>query len=83
VLDELESQILEFGIGHRQLDGDFQHVLAEEGHPGGAVGLLQVAAGRQWSATVENADVVEAQKAALKHVAAGAVLAVDPPGKVE
>ena len=66
-----------------QLDGDLQHVLAEEGHPGGAVGLLQVAAGGQRSAAVEDADVVEAEEAALEDVLAEAVLAVDPPGEVQ
>ena len=52
-------------------------------HPGGAVGLLEVAAGRQRRAAVEDADVVEAEEAALEHVPAVAVLAVDPPGEVE
>jgi hypothetical protein len=52
-------------------------------HPGAAVGLLQVAAGRQRRAAVEDADVVEPQKTALEGIVAGAVLAVHPPGKVE
>ena len=69
------------------MDGDlprqFQHVLAEEGHPGRAVGLLEVAAGGQRGAAVEDADVVEAEKAALKDVFAEAVLAVHPPGEVQ
>ena len=71
------------GVGHRQLDGDLQHVLAEQRHPGGAVGLLEVAAGRQRRAAVEDADVVEAQEAPLEDVPARAVLAVDPPGEVQ
>ena len=82
VLDELERDVLVAGIVLRQLDGDLQHVLAEERHPGGAVGLLEVAAGRQRRAAVEDADVVEAEEAAFEHVAARAVLAVDPPGEV-
>ena len=80
---ELERHVRVVRIGHRQLDGDLEHVLAEEGHPGGAVGLLQVAAGRQRRAAVEHADVVQAQEAALEDVPPGAVLAIDPPGEVE
>ena len=83
VLDELERHVRVVRIGHRQLDGDLEHVLAEQGHPGGAVGLLQVAAGRQRRAAVEDADVVQAQEAALEDVPPGAVLAVDPPGEVQ
>ena len=40
-------------------------------------------AGRQRGAAVEHADVVEAEEAALEHVLAEAVLAVDPPGEVQ
>ena len=68
---------------HRQLDGDLEHVLAEERHPGRAVGLLEVAAGRQRRAAIEDADVVEPEEAALEDVVAGAILAIDPPGEVE
>ena len=67
----------------RELDADLEHVLAEQRHPGGAVGLLEVAAGRQRRAAVEDADVVEAEEAALEDVLAEAVLAVDPPGEVQ
>ena len=60
-----------------------QHVLAEERHPRRAVGLLEVPAGRQRRAAVEDADVVEPEEAALEDVLAEAVLAVHPPGEVE
>src|SRR5262245_4266686 len=39
--------------------------------------------GRQRGAAIEHTDVVETEKAALKHVLARAVLAVHPPGEVE
>ena len=68
VLGEFQRHILVVGIGQRQLGGDFQHVLAEQRHPGGAVGLLQISAGRQRRAAIEHADVVEPQKAPLKNV---------------
>ena len=67
----------------RELDGDLEHVLAEQRHPGRAVRLLQIAAGRQRRAAVEDADVVEAEEAALEDVLAEAVLAVHPPGEVQ
>src|SRR5713226_7512614 len=52
-------------------------------HPGGAVGLVDIAAGRQRRAAVEKADIVEAEKPALKDVVSFDVLAVHPPGEIE
>ena len=66
-----------------ELDRKLQQVLAEEGHPRRAVRLLEVAAGGQRGAAIEDADVVQAEEAALEHVLAEAVLAVDPPGEVQ
>ena len=83
MLHELEGHVLVDGVVGGQLDGELEHVLREEGHPGGAVRLLQVAAGGQRRAAVEDADVVEAEEAALEDVLAEPVLAVHPPGEVE
>ena len=83
VFDELECHVRVVRIGHRQLGGDFQHVLAEQRHPGGAVGLFQIAAGRQRRAAIEHADVVQPEEAALEDVASRTILAIDPPGEVE
>ena len=83
VLDELGHHVFVRGVVRGQLHGQLQHVLAEEGHPGRAVRLFEVPAGRQRRAPVEHADVVEAEEAALEHVLAEAVLAVDPPGEVQ
>ena len=66
-----------------ELHCEFHHVLAEERHPGGAVGLLEVAAGGERGAAVEDADVVEAEEASFEDVLAEAVLAVHPPGEVQ
>ena len=52
-------------------------------HPGSAVGLLEVAAGGQRRAAVEDTDVVQSQEAALKEVLAKAVFAVHPPAEVQ
>ena len=82
VLEVLGGDILVDAVGSRQLQRDGHHVEAEHPHPGGAVGLLQIAARRQRLAAVEDADVVEAEESALEDVAPGVVLAVDPPGEV-
>ena len=83
MLGELDRQVLIGGTVLRQLHGDLEHILAEERHPGSAVGLLQIAAGWQRRAAVEDPDVVQPQEAALKDVVAGAVFTVHPPGEVE
>ena len=83
VLDELEDHLLVDRVVRGELDGELQHVLAEERHPRRAVRLFEVTAGGQRRAAVEDADVVEAEEAALEHVLAEAVLAVDPPGEVQ
>ncbi len=83
VLEELGGHALV----HRPLPGQLQrnaeHPEGVEGHPGGAVGLVDVPAGGQGGAAVEEADVVETEEAALEDVVAVGVLAVHPPGEVE
>ena len=80
---KLQDHLFVDGIMDGEFDCEFQHVLAEEGHPGGAVRLLQVAARGERGAAVEDADVVEAEKAPLEDILAEAVLAVYPPGEVQ
>ena len=83
MLDELEGDLLVHRVVFAQDQGHLQHVLAVERHPGGAVRLLQRAARGQLRAAVEDADVVEAQKAAGEDVAPRWILAVDPPVEVQ
>ncbi len=83
MLDELQREVLVRRVGVGQLEGDLEHRLAEQRHPGRPVRLLQLAALRQRSAAVEDADVVEAEEAALEDVPPGRVLAVQPPGEVQ
>ena len=83
MLDELEDHVLVGAVVDRELDRKLQQVLAEESHPRRAVRLLEVAAGGKRGAAIEDADVVQAEEAALEHVLAEAVLAVDPPGEVQ
>src|SRR5215469_6893619 len=66
-----------------QLHGDLQHVLAEERHPGSAVGLLEKTSGGKRGAAIKDANVIQSEKTAFKGVSAGAVLAVHPPDEVE
>src|SRR5262245_24670824 len=42
-----------------------------------------MATGWQWGATIENANVVEAEKAALKNVHSISIFAIDPPGEIQ
>jgi len=63
MLGELQDHVLVDGVVGGELHRELQHVLAEEGHPGRAVRLFQVAAGGKRGAAVEDADVVEAEEA--------------------
>ena len=83
VLPEFAGHIFVSRILLGQFQCDRQQVQGVHRHPAGAVGLFDVAAGRQGCAAVEHADVVEPQKSALKDVHAVGVLAVHPPGEVQ
>ena len=83
MLDELEGDLLVHRVVFGQDQGDLQHALAVERHPGRPVRLLQRSARRQLRAAVEDADVVQPQEAAGEHVAPGGVLAVHPPVEVQ
>ena len=80
--DELQRHVDVDRIALGQLARDLQHPLAVEGHPRGAVGLLERAASRQRRRAIEDADVVQPEEPALEQVAIVGVLAVDPPGEV-
>ena len=67
------------GQGHTHL----QQAEAEGRHPGGAITLLNAAAIGQGITAIKDPDVVEAEEAPLKHVVAGAVVAVSPPAVLE
>lgn len=83
VLEELIAEILVRRVMGGRSHTELGHVLAEKGHPGRAVGLLQVPARRKRCAPVENADVVQSQESPFKHVLAEAVFPVDPPGEIQ
>ena len=83
MLPELAGNIFVGRILTRQFQGDGQQVQAVHRHPARAVGLLDILPARQRSAAVEQPDVIQAQKAALKDVVALGVLAVHPPGEIQ
>ena len=83
MLEEFGGDILINRVFFRQFQRNFKHRQTERAHPGGAVGLVDVAAGGQGRAAIKNTDVVQPQKAALKDVVTVDVFAVDPPGEVE
>ena len=83
MLEELGRDVLVDVIVLRELQRDAHQVQAVHRHPAGAVRLVDVAAGRQRRAAIEDADVVQAEKAALEDVAPFGVLAIDPPGEVQ
>src|SRR6202041_2132371 len=83
VLPEFAGDVFVGGILRGELHGDGQQVQRVHGHPAGAVGLLDVAAGGKRVTAVEDSDVVEAEKAALENVHTFSVFAVDPPGEIQ
>ena len=66
-----------------ELECDAHEVERIHRHPARAVRLIDVTAGRQRCAAIEDADVVETEEAALEDVAALGVLAIHPPGEVQ
>ena len=83
MLDELVGDLFVHRVVFGENEGDLQHVLAVKRHPGRPVRLLQRAARGELGTPVEDADVVETEKAPGEHVAPGGVLAVDPPAEVQ
>src|SRR5271167_331856 len=79
---EGRRQIFIDRIVRRELKGNLEHVLGIEGHPCGAIGLLEVASGWQWRAAVEDADIVEPEKPPFEEIPAEAVFAVNPPAEI-
>src|SRR5262252_2210268 len=83
VLPKLASDIFVSIVLARQFQRNAEHVQAVHRHPAGTVGLLEVSARGQRCAPVKDANVVQAEEAALEDVSALRVLAIDPPREVE
>ena len=83
VFEEFHREIDIGRIGHRQLGTDLDHVLTEEGHPGGAIGLFQISAGRQRRGSVEDPDIVQPQESPFERIVSGTIFSVHPPVEVK
>ena len=83
MLEELRRHVLVGAVVLAEGDGDVEHVEAVHRHPGGAVRLLDIAACRQGRRAVEEADIVEAEKAAFEDIESARVLAIHPPGEIQ
>src|SRR6516225_11187314 len=80
--DVIRGQFLISRVVGRKLAGDFEHVLAEQSDPPGAVGLFQITAGWRRRAAIEDTDIVEPKKPAFEKAPAKAILAVQPPAEI-
>src|SRR6266702_4587030 len=83
VFPELAGDVFIDRILAGELKGDGEHVECVHGHPGCPIGLFNMATSRKRCAAIKDADVVEAEKAALEYIHAFRVLAIYPPGEVE
>ena len=83
VLPEFAGNVFVGVVFFCKLHRDCQQIQRVHCHPTGAVGLLDVSAGRKRSAAVEHSDIVQSEKAALEDVHAFGVFAVHPPGEVQ
>ena len=70
VLKELRRHVLGRRIVLREFQCDGEHGVAKKRHPRGTVGLLETSAGGQWLRAIENADIIQAKKAATEDVLA-------------
>src|SRR5271154_4642451 len=83
MLKELRRHIFIGGVSVGQFERDRQHAGTVIRHPGGPVGLFQMATGGERFGTVEDSDVVQPQKSAGEDMAVVDVLSIDPQSKVE
>jgi hypothetical protein len=77
----LGSDVLIGRVVLGELEGDVEHVEAEERHPGRSVGLSKDATGGKRLGSVEGSDVVESEETSLEDVVSASVLSVNPPAK--
>src|SRR5215831_19280389 len=68
LLQKPEGDVLIHRVVLSQNERDLYHALTVEGHPCRAVGLIQVAAGREWGTTVKHANIVETEKSTSEDI---------------
>ena len=82
MFDEFHRQTDIARIVHCQFCADLDHILAEQRHPGGTVGLFKVSAGRQRRRSIEDPDIIQPQKSPFEGVVSGPIFAVHPPDEI-
>jgi hypothetical protein len=83
MLEEFGRDVFVDMIFHRKLERDAHQVEGMHRHPCRSVGLIDVSSGGQRRGAVEDPDIVQAQKAALKNLAPVRVLTIDPPVEIQ
>src|ERR1700722_9144244 len=83
VLEKFAGDVFVRRIFAGQFHGHGQHIEAEHSHPTGSVRLFDIISRTQRSGAVEDADIVETEKAAFKYVLAFGIFAIHPPGKIQ
>lgn len=82
MLEKFAGNILVTWVFPRQLKRNRQHIQTIHRHPTRGIRLVQTTAAAIF-VTVEDADIVQTQKPALKNIFTGSALAVHPGGKVK
>src|SRR5215469_2813321 len=82
MFQESKGDVLVHRVILGQNESHLEHVLTIESHPGGAIGLIEVAAGRKFGAAIEDSNVVQSEEAAGKQISAFRIFAIDPPVEV-
>src|SRR4051794_38372925 len=83
VLPELTCHVFVRIVEAGQFHRDGEQVERVHRHPACAVGLLDMSSNRQGLAAIEDADVIEPEKAALENVSALGIFTIDPPCEVQ
>src|SRR5271170_2878578 len=83
VLEESAGHLFIHGVVLGQNKRNIEHAKAVEGHPCGAVSLIQMPTSRQLRAAIEDPDIVESEKPAGEDVAPLWIFAVEPPAEVQ
>ena len=81
MFEEFRRDIFVNRILPRELQRHAHHVQAKHSHPAGAIALLEKSAVRQRRASIEHANVIKAEKSALKNVFPFGIFSIHPPGE--
>src|SRR5262249_9130712 len=82
MLEKLRGHLFVSWIRLRKFERHRKHREAVETHPRCPVSLLKKSTGRQRLGTIEDANVIESEKATGEKIIAFRVLPIHPPGKV-